>query len=65
MKALQFMSPNVMSVNDIATPKIGAKTLVLDPIEGVSDSDIKAGKNYYTIMQDNLKNLQFALSCTQ
>jgi zinc transport system substrate-binding protein len=41
----------------------GAQTLVLDPIEGVSDDDIKNGKNYYTIMQENLKNLQLALQC--
>lgn len=43
--------------------EIGAQTLVLDPIEGVSADDMKAGKNYYTIMQDNLKNLQLALQC--
>ncbi len=48
----------------IAT-EIGARTMVLDPIEGVADTDMKAGKNYYTIMQDNLKALQTALQCTQ
>lgn len=46
----------------IAT-EIGAKTLVLDPIEGVSDADKKSGKDYYTIMKENLKNLQIALEC--
>lgn len=43
--------------------EIGAKTLVLDPIEGLSDDDIKQGKNYFTVMEDNLKNLQIALQC--
>jgi len=46
----------------IAT-EIGAKTLVLDPIEGVSDADMKIGKNYLTIMENNLTNLQTALDC--
>jgi zinc transport system substrate-binding protein len=41
--------------------EVGAYTLVLDPIEGVSDNNIKAGNNYFTIMEDNLKNLQKAL----
>lgn len=43
--------------------EIGAQTLVLDPIEGLSDDDIKQGKNYFTVMEDNLKNLQTALQC--
>lgn len=45
--------------------EVGAQTLVLDPIEGLSDDDIKQGKNYFTVMEDNLKNLQTALSCTK
>lgn len=45
--------------------EIGAKTLVLDPLEGLSDDSIKQGKNYFTIMEDNLKNLQEALECTK
>lgn len=43
--------------------EVGAKTLVLDPIEGISDDNISAGKNYFTIMVDNLKNLRIALGC--
>jgi len=43
--------------------EIGAQTLVLDPLEGLSDDDIAAGKNYFTVMEDNLKNLQTALQC--
>lgn len=41
----------------------GAKTLVLDPLEGLSDDDIKQGRNYFTVMGDNLRNLQKALQC--
>jgi zinc transport system substrate-binding protein len=56
----KLISPKL---SDTVATEVGAKTLVLDPIEGVSGDDMKAGKNYYTIMQDNLKNLQTALSC--
>ncbi len=45
--------------------EIGAKTLVLDPIEGISDNDIKQGKNYFTVMKSNLQSLQEALQCSQ
>lgn len=44
--------------------EVGAKTLVLDPIEGVSGEDQAAGQDYFTIMSANLKNLQTALGCT-
>lgn len=43
--------------------EIGAKTLVLDPIEGISDNDMKQGKNYLTVMEENLINLRVALEC--
>jgi len=44
--------------------EVGAKTQVLDPIEGVSDQDRKAGKTYLTIMEENLQRLKTALACT-
>lgn len=50
---------------DTIAREIGAKTLVLDPLEGISDDRIKQGENYFTIMEKNLKNLQKALSCNQ
>jgi zinc transport system substrate-binding protein len=40
-----------------------AKTLVLDPLEGLSDDEIKQGKDYFSVMKNNLKNLQIALQC--
>lgn len=43
--------------------EIGATTLVLDPIEGLSHNDITSGKNYLTLMKDNLTHLQLALEC--
>lgn len=49
--------------SDTLAQEVGAQTLVLDPLEGISEHDMKAGKNYFTIMQDNLTNLRIALEC--
>lgn len=46
----------------IAT-EVGAKTLVLDPLEGLADARIQAGEDYFSVMRDNLKNLRLALQC--
>lgn len=43
--------------------EVGAQTLVLNPLEGLSADDLAQGKNYLTLMQDNLANLQTALQC--
>ncbi|MBF0457356.1 MAG: zinc ABC transporter substrate-binding protein [Nitrospirae bacterium] len=43
--------------------EIGAATLVLNPLEGLTPTDIEAGRDYISIMEDNLKNLRIALSC--
>jgi zinc transport system substrate-binding protein len=44
--------------------EVGAQTLVLNPIEGLTDEEIAAGNNYLTIQRDNLKNLRRALDCS-
>jgi len=43
--------------------EIGAKTMVFNPIEGLSDEELAAGKNYISIMEENLNNLRIALVC--
>ncbi len=43
----------------------GAKTMVLDPIEGIDKEGLQAGQNYLTIMKSNLAALQIALQCTK
>lgn len=58
----KLVSPKL---SETIADEIGAKTLILDPIEGLSDKDIQGGKDYFTVMQDNLKNLQIALKCNQ
>ena len=41
----------------------GAKTAVLNPIEGLTPDEAKAGENYFTVMRSNLAHLQAALGC--
>ena len=48
----------------IAT-EIGAQTLVFNPLEGLTKDEIAQGKNYFTVLQDNLINLQTALECAK
>ena len=43
--------------------EVGAKTLVLNPVEGLTKDDAAAGKNYITLMEENLQNLRTALEC--
>ncbi len=43
--------------------EVGAQTLVLDPLEGLSGESAAQGKSYITIMQANLTNLKTALQC--
>lgn len=45
--------------------EVGAKTLVLNPIEGLSGEEISKGEDYFSVMRENLVNLQTALQCNQ
>ncbi|MFE5321752.1 metal ABC transporter solute-binding protein, Zn/Mn family [Paenibacillus sp. NPDC056579] len=42
--------------------EIGAKTSVLDPIEGLTDDDKKQNLDYIAIMKQNMDALKMALS---
>ena len=39
------------------------QTLVLNPLEGLTDEEMKADKNYIAIMEENLGNLKTGLGC--
>lgn len=41
----------------------GVATAVLDPIEGLTDDQVAAGKDYAAVMRDNLAALRSALGC--
>jgi zinc transport system substrate-binding protein len=42
----------------------GAKTAVLDPLEGLTQDELNDGENYFTVMRANLDALRRALTCT-
>ncbi len=41
----------------------GAQAIELNPIEGLTPEEITSGKNYLTVMNNNLQNLRIALEC--
>jgi zinc transport system substrate-binding protein len=41
----------------------GTKTAVLDPIEGLADTEKKQGADYFTLMRTNLHSLRTGLGC--
>ncbi|MGG4552994.1 metal ABC transporter substrate-binding protein [Paenibacillus humicus] len=47
-------------VNTLAS-EAGVKTLVLNPVEGLTKQQEQAGENYFTLMEKNLQNLVLAL----
>lgn len=62
----------VIFTESLVSPKIsetlakeaGVQTMVLNPIEGLTEDQIKAGENYITVMKLNLQSLRTALECT-
>lgn len=55
----ELVSPKVA---EAVAKETGAKIEVLNPLEGLSDEEIKQGKDYLSVMQDNLVKLVAALS---
>ncbi|MBI2866896.1 MAG: zinc ABC transporter substrate-binding protein [Chloroflexi bacterium] len=45
--------------------EVGAQTLVLNPLEGLTQEQVRANENYLTLMRKNLANLKVALACQQ
>ena len=43
--------------------EVGARTLVLNPIEGLTKEEQAGGKDYVSLMEENLRNLRTALDC--
>jgi zinc transport system substrate-binding protein len=41
----------------------GADTAVLNPLEGLTEEEVGAGANYFTVMERNLAALRVALEC--
>jgi zinc transport system substrate-binding protein len=55
----ELISPKV---SEAIAKEVGAKTEVLNPLEGLEEQDIKDGKEYFSVMRDNLEILKKALN---
>jgi zinc transport system substrate-binding protein len=56
----ELVSPEVA---ETLAREAGVATAVLNPIEGLSEEDVAAGKDYAAVMRDNLAALREALGC--
>jgi zinc transport system substrate-binding protein len=71
VRLVRRLKANVIFFETLVSPRlaetlaaeVGAKTLVLNPVEGLTAEEEKAGKDYVALMQDNLANLRTALDC--
>jgi zinc transport system substrate-binding protein len=52
-------------VADVIAREVGAQTLVLNPIEGLTQEQVAAGDDYFSLMGGNLTNLRTGLDCSQ
>jgi zinc transport system substrate-binding protein len=55
-----LVSPRLAQV---LADEIGAKTLVFNPLEGLTDDEVNQKKNYISVMYENLNNLKLAMDC--
>jgi zinc transport system substrate-binding protein len=63
VKYIFFESLVSPKLADTIAAEVGAQTLVLNPLEGLTPAEISAGQDYFTEMRNNLINLQIALEC--
>jgi zinc transport system substrate-binding protein len=63
IKIIFFESLVSPKLSQTIANETGATTMMLDPIEGITDNDLKAGHTYLTVMQQNLSALREALEC--
>lgn len=55
----ELVSPKV---SETIADEIGAKTAVLNPLEGLTDDEISDGEDYFSVMESNLKTIEDALN---
>lgn len=56
----QLASPRVA---ETVAREVGATTAVLDPLEGLTEAEVAAGEDYFSVMRENLAALRKALGC--
>ncbi len=61
VKYIFFETLTSPKLSETIAKETGAELLVLNPIESLTEQEMKDGKNYISIMGENLVNLQKAL----
>jgi zinc transport system substrate-binding protein len=55
-----LLSPRIA---ETVARETGARTAVLNPIEGLTEDELARGENYFSVMRENLATLRKALGC--
>lgn len=63
VKHIYFETLVSPKLSETLAREIGAETLVFNPLEGLSEEEQASGKNYLSVMQDNLLNLKTGMLC--
>jgi zinc transport system substrate-binding protein len=50
-------------LSETIAKEVGAKTIVFNPLEGLTPEEQSDGKDYFSVQQENLANLRIALNC--
>ncbi|KUO74038.1 MAG: hypothetical protein APF77_02800 [Clostridia bacterium BRH_c25] len=61
VKYIFFEKLTSPKLSEALAREVGAETLVLNDVAGLSEEDIKSGRDYITVMYENLENLKKAL----
>lgn len=61
VKYVFFESLTSPKLSEVIASETGAKTAVLNPIDGLTEDDVKAGKDYLSLMEENLIALKKGL----
>lgn len=60
IKYIMFETLVSPKVAETVQDKIGAEALTLNPLEGLTQKEIEEGKDYFSVMRENLKSLKKA-----
>ncbi|MDQ3099283.1 MAG: zinc ABC transporter substrate-binding protein [bacterium] len=63
VKYIFFESLVSPRLSDTIAKEVGAQTLVFNPIEGLTQAQVNRGENYFSVQEENLRNLKIALEC--
>lgn len=63
IKYIFFETLTSTRLADTLSTEIGAKTLVLNPLEGLTRDEVNSGMDYIAVQRQNLANLKTALVC--